>query len=361
MADWLSSMQQTFEYYIVDPGTWEDAKQLTTVKSCTIDRDLTVETLGSATFDITEPIGECYVRVYLITIQNGVRERFPLGTFLVQTPAYSFNGKIRSFSADAYTPLLELKEKQPPLGYAVSKGENIMEYACRMVRDNVRAPVVTTSNSKTLERHFVAETDETMLTYAINLMANAKYELALDELGQILFAPKQELAALQPIWTYDDSNSSILYPDISQGLDLYGIPNVVEVIYSTGKTMSKAVVKNEDPDSPVSTVVRGREIKKRVTDTGFIGELNQNQIGNVNDIEIYAKELLESLSTVEQTVSYTHAYCGTRLGDCIRVNYERAGLTDIKAKIISQSIKCVPGCPVSEKAAYINKLWGDAL
>ena len=33
MTDWLSSMQQTFEYYIVDPGTWKDVKLLNNVKT----------------------------------------------------------------------------------------------------------------------------------------------------------------------------------------------------------------------------------------------------------------------------------------------------------------------------------------
>ena len=99
MADWLSSMQQTFEYYIVDPISWKDSKQLDNVKSCTINRDSDSDTLGSATIDIDGVIGECYVRVYLITIQNGVREKHPLGTFLVQTPSTSFDGKVSTISA----------------------------------------------------------------------------------------------------------------------------------------------------------------------------------------------------------------------------------------------------------------------
>ena len=33
MADWSSTMHQTFEYYIVDPGTWKDAKRLDNVIS----------------------------------------------------------------------------------------------------------------------------------------------------------------------------------------------------------------------------------------------------------------------------------------------------------------------------------------
>ena len=53
MVDWTKSMQQTFEYYIVDPSTWKDIKRLNNVKSCTIDRDSEAQTLGSANNDIT--------------------------------------------------------------------------------------------------------------------------------------------------------------------------------------------------------------------------------------------------------------------------------------------------------------------
>ena len=142
MPDWTKSMQQTFEYYTVDPGTWRDDKLLKSIKDSSIDRDRTVETLGSATIDATESTGECYIRRYLITVQNGITEKHPLDVFLVQTPSTSFNGKVRNVSMDAYTPLLELKEKQPPIGYFIAKGENIMEVAYRLVRENARAPVV---------------------------------------------------------------------------------------------------------------------------------------------------------------------------------------------------------------------------
>ena len=33
MPDWTSSMQQTFEYYTVDPGTWKDSKPVKCVKA----------------------------------------------------------------------------------------------------------------------------------------------------------------------------------------------------------------------------------------------------------------------------------------------------------------------------------------
>ena len=423
MVDWTSSMQQTFEYYTVDPATWKDDKKLDNVKSCTISRDSEAETLGSATIDVTESVGECYIRIYLVTIQNGLTEKHPLGTFLVQTPSSSYDGKVRNVSMDAYTPLLELKENPPPLGYSVLKEGNIMDIAYRLTREHTRAPVAKTECSDTLFYDFVADTDDTWLSFLIDLIANAKYIFSLDELGRVLFSPKQDTASLQPVWTYDDSNSSILYPSMDMDHDLYGIPNVVEVIYSNGSDYYYSRVVNDDSNSPTSTVNRGREIIHRVTNPEFVGtptsqtsvyyKVNYNvetgvysrtneRLSSVEDaaevqntltdsgdivyiftknsdmtdgttkseivyycvvkeslqIREYAEQLLREMSTIEYTISYSHGYCPVRIGDCVRLNYTRAGLTDVKAKVISQSIKCEPGCPVSEKAVFTTKLWG---
>ena len=149
MPDWGASMQQTFEYYTVDPGTWRDDQRITTVTKSTVDRDSDSETLGSASIEATESLGECYVRIYLITIQNGKREKHPLGTFLVQTPSTSFDGKVKKITMDAYTPLLELKENPPPLGYSILKKANDMDNAYIICREQMRAPVVRTTNSET--------------------------------------------------------------------------------------------------------------------------------------------------------------------------------------------------------------------
>ena len=352
MVDWLSSMQQTFEYYIVNPATWKDAKKIENVKSCSISRDSDAGTLGSASINITESVGECYVRIYLITIQNGTKERHPLGTFLVQTPSTSFDGKVRNLSMDAYTPLLELKETKPPLGYSVRKGTNIMTIARQLTQENTRAPVVPASCDTNLFSDFVAETDDSWLTFLTDLLLNAKYSYDLDEMGRILFAPEQDTASLQPVWTYNDDNSSILYPNLNMDHDLYGIPNVVEVIYSHGNSYYYSRVVNDDPNSPTSTVNRGREIIHRVSDPDLIGDPTENQIDE------YANRLLRELSSLEYTITYTHGYCPVRVGDCVRFNYSRADLKNVKAKVISQTIKCEPGCPVTEKAVFTNRLWG---
>ena len=351
MTDWTKTMQQTFEYYIVDPGTWRDIKKIDYVLDSSISRDSTLETLGSASITVSESIGECYIRIYLVTIQNGVKEKHSLGTFLVQSPSYSFDGKIKNITLDAYTPLLELKENPTPLGYSILKGENILEIAYRIVREQVRAPVVKTQNDEILKTNFVANIDDTWITFVKDLIANADYSLALDDVGRILFTPNQDTMSLQPIWTYDDSNSSILYPDLTVDRDLYGIPNVVEVIYSDGTEYYYGRAVNDDPSSPISTINRGREITHRESNPSMLGNPSQRRV------QEYAENLLKELSSLEYTVTYTHGYCPVRIGDCVRLNYKRAGIYGIKAKVISQNIKCESGCPVTEKAVFTTELW----
>ena len=352
MPDWTKSMQQSFEYYVVDPGTWKDIRRIDLVKSCSISWDSDADTLGSATIDVVDSLGECYIRTYLVTIQNGVVERHPLGTFMSQTPSSDFDGKVRTVSMDAYTPLIELKEKHPPIGFFISKGDNIMTKVYEITRENLRAPVIPANSTDTLNYDFVSDTEETWVSFLKDLMANAKYSFSLDEMGRVLFSPVQDMASLQPVYTFVDSNSSLLYSEISMEHDLYGLPNVVEVVYSNGSGNYYAKVVNDDPSSPISTVSRGREIVYRDTNPSIAGVPNKDQI------EEYAERLLKDLSSIEYTISYTHGYCGNRLGDCVRLNYKRAGIDNIKAKVISQTIKCEPGCPVKEKAVFTAKLWG---
>ena len=351
MPDWTKTMQQTFEYYIVDPGTWRDTRKINTVISSSITRDSTLETLGSASITIAESLGECYIRIYLITIQNGIREKHSLGTLLVQSPSYSFDGKIKNVTLDAYTPLLELKENPTPLGYSVLKDENILDTAYRIVREQVRAPVIKPQKDEVLNTNFVANINDTWITFVRDLVANADHSLALDDMGRIFFSPNQDTMSLQPIWTFDDSNSSILYPELSVDRDLYGIPNVVEVIYSNGTEYYYGKAVNDDPSSPISIVNRGRQITHRESNPSLLGNPSQDRV------QEYAENLLKEMSSLEYTVTYTHGYCPVRIGDCVRLNYGRAGLNGIKAKVISQNIKCESGCPVTEKAVFTTELW----
>ena len=354
MIDWTKSMRQTFEYYIVDPATWFDVEQILTVKSCSITRDLSLDTLGSASIDCSEDLNDKYVRAYLIATQGDEKEKIPLGTFLAQTPSTLFDGKVNAISHDAYTPLIELTEKQMSIGYAVRKGAKVVNSARNiLLSESVRAPVGECTDETTLTGDFLSDPSDTRLTFVSDLLTNAKYSLGLDELGKIIFVPNRELSAMQPRWTYTDDNSSILYPNLSIARDIFGVPNRIEVTFSSSSgNFLTSEDKNEDETSIVSHQARGRWITYRETSPDVVDGITQAQLDE------YAHKKLTDLSSVDFELSYTHGYCPVRLGDCVLLNYTRADLRNTRAKVTKQVINCTPGCPVQETAVFTKKLWG---
>jgi hypothetical protein len=160
---------------------------------------------------------------------------------------------------------------------------------------------------------------------------------------------------MAPIWTYDSNNSSILSSDISIDRDLYGIPNVVEVIATTtnGSTQSFRAV-NNDINSPVSVSSRGREVVLRMINPEKLGKIASD---DTIPIQNFAYQQLEEASSLQYSISYKHGYCGVNIGDCVRINYPQAGIINEKAYVVTQKIDCKTGCEVEEKALFTKKLF----
>ena len=327
-------------------GLWSE-----NVESASITYDDSSDGLCSATIDLVDYIGEAYIRIFLVVTQDKVTERFSLGTFILQTPNIDFDGKNGRVSVDAYSPLLELKEKYVPNGYTILNGANAMDIAYNLVRENLRAPVISTSSSEQLISNFVADNDDNYLVFINDLLHTINYKFDLDDTNRILFAPIQDAKSLRPVWTYNDDNSSILYPNLSLERDIYGIPNVVEVLYSKDSGYKFCSVKNEEEGNPLSIKSRGREIVYRDSNPAFSG------IPDDATIKQYAEQLLRNLSTIECTVTYKHGYCPVRVGDCVRLYYQKAGINGVNAVVKSQQITCEPGCPVEETAVFSSPLY----
>ena len=370
-VDWTKSMQQTFEYYTVNPETWYDDKQVTTVTSSNHSHDTTSELKGSATLSTTEQLGETYIRTYMVCKQGRYTHRECLGTYLYMTSSDNFDGIKHNYTMTGYTPLVELQEALPPVGYFVygqtKKGDEapfVTEEIRKAIVNNTRCEfTMNVTIPKPLLNNFIAGTSDNWLTVVNNMLSassEAKYTLMVDEWGTVMLRNKQSADAMQPKFVFDDGNASILLPDIDTSEDLFAIPNTVELIFAGNRMYNahKVTVRNDDETSPVSVQKRGREIKRRYTITNIAvptGTVTEEIVQNA--IEEQAYSLLEALSTVTKTISFSHGYCGSKVGDCVMINYERAGLINVKAVITSQKVNCTPGCQVDETAVYTKKYW----
>lgn len=356
MIDWTSSMQQSFQYFKIHPITWKEMAKVDNIQSCSITWDAEKDTLGSASFEITGDMEECYIRPYLVVNQNGSEEKFSLGTFLVQPSSSNFDGVVRTRNADGYTPLIELKETYPDIGYTIHKDLNIMEQAYQLTKGNMRGPVVQPFCKEKLIDDFPAKSDETWCDFIVKLMGNASYSFSLDETSRVLFSPYQRTSTLMPVYTFNDDNSSILGKTISATDDMYGVPNMIEVIYSGSYGYYRAVEKNEDENSPISIQGRGRVIQSRITNPEITGTPSQPIIDQ------YCKKAIDDASTLQKEVTYSHGYVPTvRIKDCVRLNYRRAGIENVKAKVIRQTLNCTTGIEVQETAVFTDSLYGNTL
>lgn len=372
-VDWTKSMQQTFEFYTVDPNNWYDDQKLENIISCDLTHDLTSDKRGNASISVTEPLPESYIRTYLVVTQAGYMHKICLGTYLYMTSSDSFDGMKHSITMTGYTPMVELEEKLPPLGFHVIGITNRKHSGnAPMVTEAIKDIVTTytrceienrTVIQKPLLNDFVAGTNDNFLT-VINNILNAsslqQYILTVDEWGTIVVKDKPVLEDAIPTYIYTDDNSSILLPSLDTNDDIYGIPNVVEVLYTGDKRLPaiRVIVKNEDPTSIVSIPARGREIAKRFTINNIAAPVNDYSEAAVRaQVTAQAERLLEAASTINKTISYSHGYCDVKVGDTVLINYERAGVTGIRAKVVSQRISCKPGCQVDEQAVYTKKLW----
>lgn len=353
MIDWTKPMRQSFEYVEIDPDGWKHKRVLDDIKSCSISYDADSETVGSASLDTTNDKGEMYIRTYLVVTQNRITERYPLGTFIYQSGEESYGKGPVSVSMNGYSPIHELEGDKPDVGYSIIKGSNIMSYVYRIMSEHMRAPITPSDSDSKLEDNFVANGDDTYLSFILDLIALSDFKVDLDGEGNVTFVKRAELENSVPIWTYTDDNSSILYPEIKKKYDIYGIPNVLEVVYSKTDTKNPIIVRieNNDENSPVSIPRRGRRILVRDTDPKV------NGAQDINTLTEYAKKTLKELSTLTRVVSYKHGYCPVKVGDCVMLNYRAAGLVNVKAQVMTQSISCEPGCPVEETAKYTEELW----
>lgn len=354
MADWTQGMTRTYEYWRVNPDTWGDVELLDIVTGCTITRDSDEETLGHATFEMDSWgsedgvwDSERIIRVYLITVQDGVRERWPLGTYLVQAPSMSFDGARGSVTADGYTPLKMLADDNPPDYYSVESG-NVASRAASLIETNSRVRVIEPDLEGELTEEYVAD-DGSWLDFIKGLLAKGRARMELTPRGEVVFAPIQDSRSLAPSRRFDDGNSSILLPEAEVSSNLIEVPNVVRVVYSEGSRCLASEAVNSDPAHPNSTVNVGRRKVYRETSPDLPDNPTQE------DVDAYARKLLRNNGAANYEVTFSHGFVpDVVLGTAVRLAYSAMGV-NVVAQVVSQTIECTPACTVSTTARYTKQ------
>lgn len=345
MADWTRGMVRTYEWWLVNPDTWGDSEQLPNVTSATITRDLDDQVLEHSSYDMDSRDGEGYVRTYLITEQDGVRERWPLATHLMQAPSRTFNGMRGLMTAEGDSPLIELSDEMLPICYTVDSGYATTHIA-RLLRAYGKMPVTIAENAGPLSEQCSADESTPPLDFIATMEEKGEAQVILDGLGCAMVGPKPAPTSLMPVYTFDDGNSSILRPEVTVSSNIADVPNVVEVVYSSPERYLVGRAENKDPEDENSTVSLGRRKVLREVNPDMPDEPTQ---GDVDDL---AKRMLKAEGATVYEVEFEHAFHpDVMLGSAVRLSYSRMGL-NVVAQVVYQEIQCTPGCLVRCRARY---------
>lgn len=367
--DWSKGYSAWYHMTEVDPVTWRDTGTLR-LTGGKIDRSAD-GLKESADIDMTEDPGEKWIRIYLDARQVGTVSRTAVFTGLTSTPKKEMEGRRNNYSVACYSVLKPCDDILMPRGWYAPAGSDGAKLIAKLLK--VIAPVrysgqktiintidyITDENGETLTTEndqplgiitsavtvgdivspklstaIIAEDGETRLTMAQKIADAINWNIRITGMGEIVIEPYGE--DIKAVFSPD---SDMLEPKITVEDDWYASPNVFRAV--SGDT--SAVARDDDIDSRLSTVSRGREIWQEETNC----DLSDNET-----LSAYVIRRLKELQNHVRTVSYDRRYNpDVTIGSYVQLNYpEISG----KVKITSQSITLGYACTTAEEGEMVE-------
>lgn len=333
--NWKNGYSASYYAYFIDPSSWRETERLE-ITGGSLSRSAD-GLRDSADIDCKEyPQGaERYIRIYLDARQGGTSSHVPLFTGLATSPSRDIDGYYETNSLECYSVLKAADDVLLDRGYYVPAEAN----GAQVVRDLlscIPAPVIAEASAPGLQTSIIAEDGETRLSMADKVLSAIGWRMKIAGDGTVLLQPEPVDVSAQ----FDPIDQDVLEPSIKVDYDWYSCPNVFRAV----KEDLSAVARDDSPDSPLSTVSRGREVWAEETSC----ELNTGE-----SISEYAVRRLKELQRVRLTASYDRRYNPDVLvGDFIRLRYPVQGLDGV-FRITSQKIELGFGAKTSEEVEAV--------
>lgn len=316
--DWSKGYVATYYMEIVDADSWRGI-QRHEIQGGKISR--TADGLRqSADVDVREVIGEKYIRIWMDARQSGGDAHVALFTGLTSQPETEWEGYVPSRSLTCYSVLKAADDIDLQRGWYAPAGVNSGMMIKRLL-SATPAPVVIAEGAPDLKTSIIAEDAETRVTMVDKILTAIGWRLRILGDGTIEVRPQADA----PLQKFSVLENDSIEPKIRVTDDWFSCPNVVQCIADD----LTAVVRDDNPNSPLSTVNRNREIWLTETDC----DLADNE-----SIGQYAWRLLKEEQSRAFTVEYDRRYDpNLYVGDVVELNYPKHFVVG-KFRIESQSV-----------------------
>ena len=330
---WAEGFTGSYYLTIVDPKTWRDIRRME-IKGGSIERS-EEDLLESADIDVTElpEGGEAWVRVWLDADQEGITH-VPLFTGLTSAPSRDIDGLRNSYKMECYSVLKPIDDILTERGYYVPAEVKAPNVAAKLLRKGI-APVEVAEAGELpqLTSAIVSEDGESNLTLARKVLEAIDWRIRIDGQGIIYVEPRTKTTAA----IFNSTDNDVIELSLSDEYDWYSCPNVLRAISDD----LISVARDDDPDSPLSTVSRGREIW---------AEESSVTLATNESLGAYAVRRLKELQSPARTISYKRRFDPeVNVGNIVRINCPEIGI-DGEFRVTSQSLELSHGCRTSEEA-----------
>lgn len=337
---WSEGFTASYYITIVDPASWSDIGRME-ITAGNIDRSAE-DLLESADITMTElpEGGEAWIRIWLDAEQNGV-EHVPLFTGLTSAPSREINGVRNTYDVECYSVLKPVNDILTERGAYVPTEVVAPFAAARLLRTGI-APVEVADIGDTpmpqLTDAIIAEDGETNLTLADKVLNAIGWRKRIDGEGTIHVEPDDDTT----IQIFDAVDNDVIELSLTDEQDWYSCPNILRVISGD----LTAIAMDTDPESPLSTMARGREIW---------AEESSPSLGTNESIGAYANKKLRELQSPARTITYARRFDpSVRPGDVVWINHPEIGI-DGRFRVDSQSLELTYGCRTSETATAVKE------
>lgn len=324
----------TYYAYIIDPKSWRDQIRLDVI-SGSIKRQ-SKGLRQSADIEVTDfdQSKEFWIRVYMDARQNENISHEALFTGLVSAPQKDISGAIVKRTLDCYSVLKPCEDRVLERGWYAGKGENGAIVIKRLLTTD--APVVVNGDAPSLDNYIVAEDGETNLSMIDKVLDSIDWRMIIRGDGTIELGAKPT----KPNLTFGARQMDVLKTTLTVERDWFGCPNVFRA--SSGDAVAEA--RDEDANSPLSIISRGREI---------IRQEDNVSLSNDEGIAEYAARRLKEEQTVAESAHYDRCYVpDINIGDVVAYDYDE--LQGIYA-IDEQTIQLTHGGMTSEVISHSAK------
>lgn len=239
---------------------------------------------------------------FILHMPDGGTVEWPLGIFLLESPAREISGRIKKRSIGAYDKTIIIKEDKFTERHFIAAGSSYVAAVEKILSTAgiVKMDITPCDIALAADKEFPVGT---VKKDAINeLLESINYNsIRVDELGSFKAEPYIP-PDLRPVTqVYSSDRDSILHPQFSESLDIAGRANVFTrvAVNLEAQTELVSTYVNDSVLSPISTVNRGRRI------------VDYEEIEN-----IATKEVLDNFVkriAIENTSAYSHLTFETAL------------------------------------------------